>query len=100
LKADFEVAPSFSVTLFESSQMQKNFVGFFKAPVAKGPPEPNELAHQAAHESRTHRVFFLRAGPTAGQHISLVIILGDELDLDFSTDRLPVALQQSTLMSF
>ncbi len=31
--------------------------------------------------------------PTAGQHNSLVIILGDELDLDFSTDRFPVALQ-------
>jgi transposase len=80
--------------------MEKNFRRVFEPAMAKQPPPPDQIAHQAAHDPGTHRAFFLHPRPTAGQHIGLAIVLGDELDLDFARDRLPVALQQPALVSF
>jgi hypothetical protein len=100
LEVDFEVGPSSTLTLFESSQMYKNLGVIFEPAVAKDSPQPDQIAHQAAHQAGTDRTFFLCAGSTASQHIGLLIVLGNELDFDFGRDRLPVALQQSALMGF
>jgi hypothetical protein len=86
LDADFDVCPSWMVALFESSQMQENLGGIFEPAVAKNSSQPDQIAHQAAHEAGTDRTFFLRAGPTASQHIGFVIILRNELHFDFTTD--------------
>ena len=54
--------------------------------MAKQPSKPNEIAHQAAHNPGTHRTFFLRSRPAAGQHVGFLIVLGDELDFHFAAD--------------
>ena len=76
LEADFHVSPGLLVTLFESAQMEKNLAGVFEPPMAKEPPQPDQIAHQAAHDPPTHRAFFLRPRPAAGQHVGFAYCPG------------------------
>ena len=78
--------PSLPIALFESAQMEKNFRRVFEPAMAKQPPQSDQIAHQAAHDPRTHRALFLRPRPAAGQHVGFLIVLGDELDFHFAGD--------------